>query len=568
MMADSLILRWAQLDHEEGVCDVFQSCVNRRSRAHWARACTRASEEQHISACDRKSRKYPGRSTRRSYYGQYQSRAVPPDINDSNLHDEPRSMELYNLLGVWPDIQHRAKVPPLMRVYKLPGGVEPVVTFAMDPHVDPTPSTPFMNFCMFGQDHVQEILVDHLVRHGCDVEFGTELCSFEQNLDTVTAHVLHRRGDEEINEHITCRWLMGTDGARGIVRKQLGLSFPGVTLPLSRHLIIGDIEVKGLDHIPKAVAEPDELLRVLRAGTGRDDIDLGVIRWISEYRPNERMVDTLRKGRVFVAGDAGHVHSPFGGQGLNSSIQDANNVAWKLVLVEKGLALPSLLDTYTEERLPVIAQMLKTSSELFDETIAAKRDGKTSEKAWYRGGYLHQLGVNYRWSSIVVDERAPPESAPVDPYGVHRQATDIVRAGERAPDAPDLLILGMDGATEEQTTSLFRIYSPSCHTVLLFDGTFSEDAPLLHTLHNLPPSMVRTVLILPEKSPGLPGRRPDGIDSVLLDQHGHAYRSYFVARDTPTIVIVRPDGAVGGIVFGLDGLTQYFRGVFSAATIM
>lgn len=230
----------------------------------------------------------------------------------------PRSMELYNLLGVWPDIQHRAKVPPLMRVYKLPGGVEPVVTFAMDPHVDPTPSTPFMNFCMFGQDHVQEILVDHLVRHGCDVEFGTELCSFEQNLDTVTAHVLHRRGDEEINEHITCRWLMGTDGARGIVRKQLGLSFPGVTLPLSRHLIIGDIEVKGLDReywhfwgdadtvfvtlrptedegyfsifsggnidIPKAVAEPDELLRVLRAGTGRDDIDLGVIRWISEYR--------------------------------------------------------------------------------------------------------------------------------------------------------------------------------------------------------------------------------------------------------------------------------------------
>lgn len=60
-------------------------------------------------------------------------------------HNKPRSMELYNLLGVWPDIQHRAKVPPLMRVYKLPGGVEPVVTFAMDPHVDPTPSTPFVS---------------------------------------------------------------------------------------------------------------------------------------------------------------------------------------------------------------------------------------------------------------------------------------------------------------------------------------------------------------------------------------------------------------------------------------
>jgi len=108
----------------------------------------------------------------------------------------------------------------------------------------------------------------------------------------------------------------------------------------------------------KISTSSEEFAKFFYSHTKGTDILFGDIIWISKYRPNIRMVDTLRVGRVFIAGDAAHCHTPAGGQGMNSSIQDSFNLAWKLSLVYKGHASAALLDSYQEERLPIIAEML------------------------------------------------------------------------------------------------------------------------------------------------------------------------------------------------------------------
>ncbi|TFY61335.1 hypothetical protein EVJ58_g4588 [Rhodofomes roseus] len=325
-----------------------------------------------------------------------------------------------------------------------------------------------------------------------------------------------------------------------------------------------------VDHA-KIVAERAGLERVLKVGTGRMDIVLGKIRYVTEYRPHVRMAETFRKGRVFVAGDAAHIHSPFGGQGLNSSVQDAVNLGWKLSLVEKGVAAPSLLDSYSEERIPVITEMLKKSTELFDNAMQAKSDGTNSEKAWYRGGELHMFGVNCRWSSIVVDERTPKEKTPVDPYGVESCSyTNAVRAGDRAPDAPGLVVLdsaedtGMPQGTT--STSLFNIFGPSYHTALIFsDGTDSDKAKqIVSQLRAYPPELVRKVLVYHDPDGTPPVVTLGGADMSVVDRYGHAHGSYQVRWNEFVAIVVRPDGGIGGIIRSTEGLKRYFDGIFSA----
>ena len=234
------------------------------------------------------------------------------------------------------------------------------------------------------------------------------------------------------------------------------------------------------------------------------------------------------------------------------------NLSWKLSLVEKGLATPSLLDTYTTERTPVVAEMLKMSSELFVNFVKAKAIPADREAAWQRGEALRQLNVHCRWSPIVLDERSPKDIAPVDPYGRQHSPADIVRAGERAPDAPglDVLLAAEDATASQQTTSLFNIFKVSHHTVLIFaDGT-DKVAGVTSALKAYPAELLRIVFICTNvsdsyASPGI------GFLSVY-DRDGHAHEGYHVQKGNLTVVIVRPDGIIGGIVFGEDGVKRYF----------
>ena len=236
------------------------------------------------------------------------------------------------------------------------------------------------------------------------------------------------------------------------------------------------------------------------------------------------------------------------------------NLGWKLALVEKGVAAPSLLDTYTEERAPVIAEMLKTSSGLFNNFAQSRASGTDRQAAWRRGGELHQFGVHCRWSSIVVDERSPEEVTPTDPYGRVHSIADIVRAGERAPDAPGLLVLGADGATARRTT-LFDIFGISYHTALIFVNRSDKTDAVLSALRAYPTALLRTVFIYGNATEVRSGNQKP--DVAVVDQDGNAHEGYNVWEQEFLVFIVRPDGAVGAIVrSGLDGIKRYCDGVF------
>ncbi|KAJ3911179.1 FAD binding domain-containing protein [Lentinula edodes] len=488
-----------------------------------------------------------------------------PQVGQKGLGIQPRTLEMHRFLGTLPDILSIAKKMPICTLYKLPGGTEPLRTFELDPYEEPTPDTPYLNLTMLGQHRQQSILHRHLEKHGCKVEFFSELRSFEQFDGHVLATLVTKDSNgKDILEIIKVSYLVGTDGAHSTVRKALGLTFLGDVRD-DVNMVVGDIEIHGgLDHkswhnwgeissksqlVPsevddnvftfiisgkeidhaKTASGRDELVKTITSITDRKDIEFGKLIWISNYRPSIRMVNKFGDGRVFVAGDAAHVHSPAGGQGTNSGVQDSFNLGWKLALVLKGFSPPSLLDTYTEERLPVIAAMLNKSTLLLNQYF---RDGKD----WKRGKEFKQLGVNYR-----------------DPYGI--TLNGVIHAGDRAPDAPGL-----------QSIRPFR-FKPNHHTVLIF-GPISNGENCASKLSAYPKTLFKTVLIFPAlttngSEQSASGTQPSGVDLMLRDSNGHAYRAYSSLLGSCNIVIVRPDGVVGAIVGGVVGLRRYVNGVFA-----
>jgi len=389
-------------------------------------------------------------------------------------------------------------------------------------------------------------------------------------------------------------FLVGTDGARGVVRKALGLTFLGETRNVD-NMTVGDVKVEGLDgehwhmwgelgtawlslrptEVPSLfnfllagndvnhaalAANPDAVRKFFADYTGdRKDLKFKELVWLSHYRPNIRMADKFGDGRVFVAGDSAHVHSPTGGQGLNTGIQDSFNLGWKLALVQRNLAPFSLLDSYTEERLPVVAEMLKQTTALLNRTFRSKQDDTS---VFGGNGALLQLGVNYRWSSIIVDEQREEDDVLEgieeeddlvdDAYGIQNTGQQI-SAGDRAPDAPGMVDVNSKNAPAR---SLFDIFGSSYHTVLIFSDMGNHCLPVIRALRAYPQSTVRSVIIIP---PG--GRIPlevDGADWVLQDSDGHAYSAYPI--DTAChLVIVRPDGVIGAVVRGREGMEHYFQ---------
>lgn len=489
---------------------------------------------------------------------------------------QPRILELYKLLGVLPDIQKKAGVPQPKLQYT-PEGKTKVEVLAF---MEDTPDRPYINPVMLGQDRHEQILREHLAKYGVTVELGTELVSFEQFPDHVVSRVIKTYSGQQSEESIDCQWLIGAEGAHSVVRKTLGLTFLGETRK-GDDLVVGDIHVKKplLDrtvwHVwgepgTKAVtlrpfetkdddkytficmgreldaakmsSGREEFIKVFYETSGRTDIEFGDLIWISHFHPNVRMVDSYGSGRIFVTGDSAHVHSPTGGQGLNSGIQDSVNLAWKLALVHKGLAPQSLLDTYTQERIPVIATMLNKTSELLTKTF---QPGGASRAGWARGYELRQLGVNYRASPVIVDETPVDGEETVDPYQSGNDGA--IRGGDRAPDAPGLVFAN----DSSRKTSLFDIFGSSYHTALVFSD---DNTAVLDALKTYPAGIVKSVVIVPHPPSGtIPA------DYVLVDGDGYAYKHYKIAEKITRVVIVRPDGIIGALVTGVDRLKRYFR---------
>nr|GAT46732.1 predicted protein [Mycena chlorophos] len=544
----------------------------------------------------------------------------------------PRSLELFHALGISQDIIEKSIPAPKAVVYQMPEGTQPLSKFDMWPPVEATAKYPFPNVIMLGQDHLEQVLRTALREVGCEVEWGTTLVSFEQSPSSVRT-VLSRphngpNGEHiQINETSTFRYLIGTDGARGVVRKALGLSFLGETSN-AHNLVVGDVMVHGLDpklwhmwgqfennwlslrptEVPymfsfllsgpeidhtTIVQRPELLKPIFVEYTGRrKDIVFGDVVWLSTYRPNIRMVNKFSSGRVFVAGDSAHIHSVTGGQGMNVGIQDSFNLAWKLALVTRNLAPESLLDTYNEERTPVVAAMLNQITALLQETRTEKnqavdvRTRRTAISAWkYNGGVL-QLGVNCRWSSIVLDEQSPDETDLDDdefadfgddfPFEEEEENEDEfssandaylerpLGAGDRAPDAPGLVIHKHPASTKP-ISRLFDVLSDSKHSLLIFNDNPNRCSSAMRLLGSFPRDAVQAVIVLRPQAQLSPEVSAVA-DWVIEDHNGHAYSAYSLREDCD-IVVVRPDGLIGAILRSGKGLLRYFDAVFKRPSL-
>ncbi|KAJ3847350.1 FAD binding domain-containing protein [Lentinula lateritia] len=519
-----------------------------------------------------------------------------PQIGQKGAGIQPRSLEMHHFLGTLPDFLDVGKALPPCTVYKIPGGTEILKTFELIPYEEPRPDIPYNNAVLLGQHRQQSILHRHLERYGCEVEFHTELRSFKQYDDHVLATIIKRSSDgTEVPEEIKVPYVVGADGAHSTIRRTLGLTFLGDTRD-DVNMVIGDIEVKsGLDRkevprkckatlIPtevddniftmiiagneidhaRTVSGHDELVKTITSITDRNDIEFGDLVWMSRYRPNIRMVNKFGEGRVFVAGDAAHVHSPTGGQGTNSGVQDSFNLGWKLALVIKGFSPPSLLDTYTEERLPVIAAMLDKSTFLLNRGLEKPPSDNDN---WTRGAEFKQLGINYRGSSTLVDETTDLTKDLIRSDSYSLASDGVVHAGDRAPEAPGLEVLHSDGNFTTMT-SLFDIFKPDHHTVLIFSSVRYKGEEITSRLSGYSKGLFKTVLILRALSESeliASVKQSSGFDLVLRDGGGHAYKGYPALPGSCTVVVVRPDGIIGAIVGGVDGLRQYLSGVFLAS---
>ncbi|HEU4538750.1 MAG TPA: FAD-dependent monooxygenase, partial [Polyangiaceae bacterium] len=294
---------------------------------------------------------------------------------------QPRTLEVFHALGVADRVLAGGAAYPPLRAHFGPlalGG------YAMFPRRAPSAEVPYPDTWMVPQSRTEAALRERLAELGGRVELGQELVGLEQTEREVTAAFAS-------GERARARYLVGCDGGRSATRRLAGVAFEGATRDDER-MVVGDVELEGLSrahwHVwpfargglvalcPLPGGSPPLFQLVAALGPGRDEpaataggvqalLDAAGVRaaavrgvsWLSTWRHNARLAARYRVGRVLLAGDAAHVHPPAGGQGLNTGVQDAFNLGWKL-------AADRLLDTYEAERRPVAADVLGLSARL------------------------------------------------------------------------------------------------------------------------------------------------------------------------------------------------------------
>ncbi|MDQ0813400.1 2-polyprenyl-6-methoxyphenol hydroxylase-like FAD-dependent oxidoreductase [Streptomyces sp. B3I7] len=256
--------------------------------------------------------------------------------------------------------------------------------------LDELPSR-FNHLLVVPQYEVEKVLLRRAEEAGVAFRYDTEVTGLAQDGDGVTLTVRGPGGEEE-GEPLRAEYAVGTDGMRSAVRQAVGLPFPGRSV--IRSVVLADVRLgkepenlltvnangdafaflapfgdgyhrmigwrRGRDVADTAPLGLDEVKEITRLALGHD-YDMRDARWMSRFHSDERQAPDYRVGRVFLAGDAAHVHTPAGGQGMNTGLQDAANLGWKLAAVLHGHAGPGLLDTYQAERHPVGRAVLRSS---------------------------------------------------------------------------------------------------------------------------------------------------------------------------------------------------------------
>jgi len=379
-------------------------------------------------------------------------RNAGPTRETRALGVQARTLEIYAHLGladralelgkrgtggnIWADGQHRARVA-------LSDAGEKV--------------TPYPFVLVLGQDDNERIMGDHLRGLGGSVQWSTELISVAQQADSVAAIVKLPDGSQRT---IVAAWVAGCDGARSKVRESSGIAFAGA--PYEHVFFVADTELtgsmvpdevnaylfrdgfhllfpmRGKDHwriagiLPSGLRNKPDLkfeavIPSLQNEAG-NELSIKACSWFSTYRIHHRRAVRFRDRRCFLLGDAAHIHSPVGAQGMNTGLQDAYNLAWKLALVIKNRAKPALLDSYEEERIPVAEALLNGTDRAFrlvvsDSWIAGLLRTKilariaafaVNRKAVQKLAFrtVSQTGIHYANSSLSRSQNGLPETAP------------------------------------------------------------------------------------------------------------------------------------------------------------
>jgi len=367
-------------------------------------------------------------------------------------------------------------------------------------------STPYPYILVLGQDDNERLMGDKLREFGSDVHWNTELLALEQHESHVVATLKSQDG---ATRKITAAWVAGCDGARSAVRTLNGIDFPGA--PYEHVFFVADVTatgkmaadelnvylwrsgfhlffpMRGANHwrivgiVPPQLREQKDLdfaavMPSLRSEAGAG-LSIEACSWFSTYRIHHRAAARFRDRRCFLLGDAAHVHSPVGAQGMNTGLQDAYNLAWKLALVVQGKADAALLDSYEAERLPVAQRLLNTTDRgfrlivadsplagLFRTQILARImafavNRKRVQRLAFRT--VSQTGIHYRRGPLSVLGESLPQDAP--------------QAGDRFPWMN--LQLDAGGSVED----LFeRLDDTRCNLLV-----FGQDAPPLPDMNGL-----------------------------------------------------------------------------------
>jgi 2-polyprenyl-6-methoxyphenol hydroxylase-like FAD-dependent oxidoreductase len=317
--------------------------------------------------------------------------------------------------------------------------------------------SPYPFILILGQDDNERLLGEALRNWGLAVQWTTELVGLTQESDRVIATL---RQPDGTTREVTTAWVAGCDGAHSAVRELNGIAFQGA--PYEHVFFVADTQMtgpmvpdelnvylwrdgfhlffpmRGTDHwrlvgiVPPALRGRDDLTLDEVIPSIRREAGAGLsfqkCTWFSTYRIHHRRAERFRGGRCFLLGDAAHIHSPVGAQGMNTGLQDAYNLGWKLALVVSGAAGPALLDSYEVERIPVARRLLSTTDRAFalvvsDTTVAgllrtrvlanmmalAMRIGRVRKVAFRT---ISQIGISYRASPLSETLPGLPGTAP------------------------------------------------------------------------------------------------------------------------------------------------------------
>lgn len=481
---------------------------------------------------------------------------------------QPRTLEVLADLGVTDRLvgagNHAAQVH-----LHAHGRVRPVPLFDLG-----LGDTAYPYLLFLSQAETERILGEHLAAAGITIERGVELVALAQHGEAAYATLRHQDGHQQ---QVSARYVVGCDGAHSTVRREAGIRFVGSPYPQT--FILADTEADGIKpgaahaylseagillffplgapatwrllvmRPPADPTPPDTPVTLAEVQAVADTYTQGAVRlrdpvWMTNFRLHHRAATAYGAGCVFLAGDAAHIHSPAGAQGMNTGIQDAQNLAWKLAHTLHGVAGAGLLDTYQTERAPIGLRVLRFTDRAFTITTSRKPlaravrtrvapaliplvlSSRTARGYAFRT--ISQLAIRYRHTPLSTNGPNPPRRGP--------------KAGDRLPDAPVV----HNGDT---TTLHARTAGPEWHLLLCGPSTAWPAAELAR-LDQPQHGLLTLCRLDASDTSGAPRDRA----SVALRRLG-------LAPADSAHYLLRPDGYIGYRAGGTDltGLHAYLR---------